>query len=157
MSFSNRHLQIKAKTWNRDSYGLYDYESANYRPQSLDITQPGKLIRSNNELVWVDISSEKHAEIEKSVKNKLGETLALVSENPGKKIRPNLFLFHYLCHFPILNFSVDGIRISPYTSVNSEAKKVWCTIGKEGHLNHELKQKDLIKLGRAIFRVRQVN
>jgi len=44
-SNNNSSILIKAKTWNRDSHGLYDYENTNVKQSVLGVNSSGIIIR----------------------------------------------------------------------------------------------------------------
>jgi len=54
MSFGAYKLKVSAKTWKRDSYGLFDYENSNVNSQDLSIIYSGKLVRANHQLSFVN-------------------------------------------------------------------------------------------------------
>ena len=47
---SNFRIKLKSKTWQRDSYGLFDYETTEITKQQLTIDGPGNIIRTNNRI-----------------------------------------------------------------------------------------------------------
>jgi len=49
-SNNNSSILIKAKTWNRDSHGLYDYENTNVKQSVLGVNSSGIIIRKKNDL-----------------------------------------------------------------------------------------------------------
>ena len=54
MSFGAYKLKVSAKTWKRDSYGLFDYENSNVNSQDLSIIYSGKLVRAKDQLNFVN-------------------------------------------------------------------------------------------------------
>ena len=54
MSFGAYKLKVNAKTWKRDSYGLFDYENSNVNSQELSIIYSGKVVRANHQLNFVN-------------------------------------------------------------------------------------------------------
>ena len=51
-------LSIKAKTWNRDSHGLFDYENNTVKNNSITINQSGSIIRKKNEVKYFNSPEE---------------------------------------------------------------------------------------------------
>lgn len=45
-------IQVKAKTWTRDSYGLFDYETKEIVRHQFKIDQNGSLVRQGNEIKY---------------------------------------------------------------------------------------------------------
>ncbi|CAK88071.1 unnamed protein product (macronuclear) [Paramecium tetraurelia] len=50
-----KELFIKIKTWQQESFSLFDYESQTHlKEQNIEIRQGGYLIKNNNEVQWID-------------------------------------------------------------------------------------------------------
>lgn len=87
MSFNSYDLKIKAKTWARDSYGLFDYETSDYQQFGFKTTKNGLLVRRNNRVDYVDnISISTLAEL----KADHSEVLAEISETPSNNLRKTI-------------------------------------------------------------------
>lgn len=54
---SSLKIKIKTKTWNKDSYGLFDYENDDMNKQTLTITSQGILTRDQDQ---VKFEPQKH-------------------------------------------------------------------------------------------------
>ena len=94
MSFESRFLKLKTKTWARDSYGLFDYETKNYFAHNFEIRNPGYLIREGNEILFIDESTP---DIQKKLaSSKTAEQLAFVTEENGKAL---LAIFISKCYY----------------------------------------------------------
>ena len=81
MNFNTHILKLKTRTWARDSYGLFDYETSNHFSHSFDIEQPGYLMRDGNEVFFVDqktYSAKKNNNHLKSI-----ELLAHITDKEG--------------------------------------------------------------------------
>ena len=50
-------LHLKAKTWNRDSHGLFDYENTSVKLNNITTAQTGCIIRRKHDVKFL-ISSE---------------------------------------------------------------------------------------------------
>ena len=50
MRKSNVSVIMKAVTWNKDSHGLFDYESRHVRKRQLKSNTTGKLVRNGEEI-----------------------------------------------------------------------------------------------------------
>jgi len=133
MNFNNRNIKLKAKTWIRDSYGLYDYETKNYFSHSLIINTPGKIIRNNNEIIFVPSGTQNKSG---NVNEDQNEILATIGEISGE------------------------IAINADPAIKEEIDKLWQVVYKgadEGEKKgYQLKVGDVIKLGRIMFRVKQI-
>ncbi|CAD8048206.1 unnamed protein product [Paramecium primaurelia] len=50
-----KELFIKIKTWQQESFSLFDYENQSHlKEQNIEIRQGGYLIKNNNEVQWID-------------------------------------------------------------------------------------------------------
>ena len=47
-------LKIKAKTWNKDSYELYDYEAADFNAAEFTSERSGMMIRKSTHLKYIN-------------------------------------------------------------------------------------------------------
>lgn len=92
MTFSTRNLRIKAKTWTKDTYGLYDNETTDFHSQNFEIFNPSKIIRADDELnLHAPSSTQTNASSIETIENiDPLEPLATISECLGFKIN---FLF----------------------------------------------------------------
>lgn len=54
-------LSIKAKTWTRDSHGLFDYESNTVKENILLVQNPTKIIRHRHEIKEIKSGAEMEA------------------------------------------------------------------------------------------------
>jgi len=84
-SFSNRQLKVKSKTWARDSYGLYDYETTTLNVQNFTVTGPCVLNRVQNDITQTHPLQTLNTEPkEENQSNKSGGTvLASVFDGSG--------------------------------------------------------------------------
>lgn len=136
--FSKYHLQIKSKTWNKDSYGLYDYETRNHHTQSLLITRPSRIFRSQNEIshhntpLTFDSLARKNTGVVLELDSP--KSLASISDGPnGIQINPDL----------------RGDEIS--------SESFWHVLDRDDSTNgYILKANDVIKLGRVLFKINQI-
>lgn len=53
---NNLNIKIRTKTWNKDSYGLFDYENDDVNRQNFSINSQGILIRDHD---YVKFEAEK--------------------------------------------------------------------------------------------------
>jgi len=83
MSFSNHNLKIKARTWNKDSYGLFDYETTQYHSQTIKTTHASNLFRVDQELNLKSCLTSRTAETMTNLDSQ--ELLAQISECPGNQ------------------------------------------------------------------------
>jgi hypothetical protein len=54
---SSLKIKIKTKTWNKDSYGLFDYENDEVNKQTFTVTSQGVLTREQDQ---VKFEPQKH-------------------------------------------------------------------------------------------------
>jgi len=132
MSFSNHHLKIKARTWNKDSYGLFDYETTHYHSQTIKTTHASNLFRLDQELNLTNCAAPKTVETMTNLDAQ--ELLAQISECP------------------------EGIKISCPSESNDSFNHFWQKIDNQQNNDrgHLLKVDDVFKLGRTIMRVKQI-
>jgi hypothetical protein len=134
MNFNNRNIKLKAKTWIKDSYDLYDYETKDYYSHSLVINSPGKIIRSNNDILFINQGvpppQNKHLNTDNY------EILATVKESGGH------------------------ITINAENVAKTDMEKLWQVVQKGSEdgerRGYQLKIGDIIKLGRIVFKVKQI-
>jgi hypothetical protein len=66
-------LHISAKTWNRDSHGLFDYENSSVKCNNFSSDQPGFIIRRKNEVKFLkentSLNNTDEKELLKVIKN----------------------------------------------------------------------------------------
>jgi hypothetical protein len=75
-------VQVRCKTWSRDSHGLFDYENNHVYKNSLTLSNHGDLIRMNNTVhFYCDSTSEE--ENKKSNKQKIKINYKDLVDNPG--------------------------------------------------------------------------
>ena len=81
MNFDNRSINLKAKTWLRDSYELFDYETPNTVSQDFVINSSGAILRQNNKISFTQYgTSNKNLQIDNNTEN-----LAIIQAKNGKK------------------------------------------------------------------------
>lgn len=85
MSFGNRNIKIRTKTWVRDSYGLYDYENNHFHAQNIVATRNGKLIRTSNDIAYVNyqIDTAKGDRDNTFDSKDESEVIGQITEGPG--------------------------------------------------------------------------
>ena len=81
---------LRAVTWQRDSHGLFDYESKSITKKSLKTNTQGKIIRSSNEVDLVSIN--------KNVKqlSEEAQTLLQIKYLKDRKFTHSNFLVGYI-------------------------------------------------------------
>jgi len=132
MSFGAYKLKVSAKTWKRDSYGLFDYENSNVNSQDLSIIYSGKLVRENHQLNFVNYvqSSQKSNREDDNAPSTASENLINIQE-----VR-------------------DGVKVFSHTSA-TDSNLLWAVI-KQGNKDQILAVGDEIKFGRVKFKITQV-
>ncbi len=53
------NIQLKAKTWIKESYGLFDYEATDLIKQNLNLNKDGIIVREGNKIVYIADRSNK--------------------------------------------------------------------------------------------------
>jgi len=136
--FSKYHLQIKSKTWNKDSYGLYDYETRNHHTQNLLITRPSRIFRSQNEI---------------SHHNTPLTLESFTRQNPGVILE-----FDSPRCLASITDGPNGIQITPDLRGNElSSESFWHVLDRDDSTNgFTLKVNDVLKLGRVLFKINQV-
>jgi hypothetical protein len=142
MSEKNKgHLKINAKTWTRDSHGLFDYEANTSKISILDIYEECKLIRKKNDIKYVKENEDIIFEERELGKISFEEDKILISNR--------------------INFLMTPSE----SNINEIQNKIWFVIKHEDNnitenLNsgmHELKLNDVIKLGRVKYVITELN
>lgn len=134
MSFVNRNLKVRAKTWVRDSYGLYDYETNHYHAQNVLATRAGKITRVNNEVTYINttIDLTKNDKDNTFDSKDESEVLAHISEAP------------------------EGIKIFSELNAREDGGNLWMVVDRgEDARGHQARPGDVIKLGRVMFKIKQ--
>jgi len=134
MSFQNYTLKLKARTWKRDSYGLFDYENNSCQNENLSISHPGQLIRRNHHISFLPFDNYSNKRVRPDP----------TQENPEE-------VLFYAMEKP------EGIEIMAKGSQEEDSEQLW-TIAERGETvrGQILKAQDVIKLGRVIFKVSQI-
>jgi len=134
MSFHNYKLNIKAKTWKRESYGLFDYETPNFQNQNITTTNPGKITRRDHQVSFQSFASYENKRTRKdTLEDTLEETLLYVVETP------------------------EGIRISNEFSHEENSIQLWSVVDNTQALKGQaLRPDDVIKLGRIHLKISQI-
>eukprot|EP01016_Furgasonia_blochmanni_P032622 TRINITY_DN3363_c0_g2_i1.p1 TRINITY_DN3363_c0_g2~~TRINITY_DN3363_c0_g2_i1.p1 ORF type:complete len:410 (-),score=67.99 TRINITY_DN3363_c0_g2_i1:132-1361(-) len=121
-------VKVKTKTWEKDSYGLFDYETkTNINKNEFTVRNTGKIIRKSNLVQYIPLFEEL---IEP------GEThqnLALIDE--------------------------DGGELQLKDAEETVDQKLWLVVKhkmKEDKHGYRLQEGDIIKLGRVIFKIKNV-
>lgn len=126
-SKTNVIVLMKAQTWNRDSHGLYDYESKSFSKLEKKVETDGYLIRNKDSVSF-------HQKIDPSLEE--DETL----------------LFH-LKRKTTSDGKIESYFVSPQND-NDANDRLWHVVRslKEGH---QIKKHDILKLGRMKFKVKE--
>jgi len=135
MLLGSYKLKVAAKTWKRDSYGLFDYESTNCTYQDISIPNLGKLARVNHELKYINFTSQVDAPPTKDV-----------SENPQPVAEDLVRILE----------TNDGIKISTEAS-NRDSNQLWTVLhNNSAEKDCSLNVGDEVKFGRVRFKVTQI-
>jgi len=145
-------LHLRAKTWNRDSHGLFDYENNSVKNNNYQVGQPGFIIRKKNEVKYFFnnegmISNPEDKELFKVridtqrffLSNKIDTGLNINNQNLTDLQEK---IWHVIVSKPHNNTTNNNISIN----TGFMSKFTYC-----------LKKNDIIKLGRIKFLVREIN
>jgi len=146
-------LQIRARTWNRDSHGLFDYENNSVKSNSYQVEKSGFIIRKKNEVKYYhnyeqgSIFGSEDKELFKVrvdssryfLHNRIETNLNITNENLTDLQEK---IWHVIVSKPHNNNTNNNI------TVNS---------GFVSKFSYCLKKNDIIKLGRIKFLVREIN
>jgi hypothetical protein len=152
-------LKISAKTWSRDSHGLYDYEATNTRNNVLLISENCKLIRKKHD-----------------VKNVLENYELDIDERELGKVNIDnskiIFIHYFIDKFNFNNQIAFGMQATEI-NINNMQNKIWYVIKQEDNLNnnntgnnstsvnsnelYDIKINDVIKLGRVKYAISEIN
>jgi len=129
-------VSVEAVTWSRESYGLFDYESQHVSRRNLKASSSAKIIRIKNDIRLVtDMYNERNV-CENS------KTLALLKHQDGV-------------------FSVTKHEKKSDRTRSNASENFWLVVKniKKDNVNQEyqLRENDVIKLGRVKFRVRELH
>ena len=61
------YLHVKARTWNRDSHGLFDYENNTVKSNNYVLTKSGFIIRKKHEVKFVTSKEEANGNEDKEL------------------------------------------------------------------------------------------
>ena len=137
-------IKLCTRTWERDSHGLYDYESDNIFSNEFLVTQNGFLYR-NRENCLTSFRTESSQTFE--------QLLAKVSiENNllklSKEVKKNL---------PINNETLKGLQEQIWYVVKQNRIPKQYSNRFYSNYEYELKINDIVKLGRIKFIVKEMN
>jgi len=144
-------LNIRAKTWNRDSHGLFDYENNSVKSNNYIVDKSGFIIRKKNEVKYY-VNGDG---------NFLGtddrELFKVKVDNQRyflhNKIETNLNINNE--NLTDLQEKIWHVIVSkPH---NNTTNNVNMNVGFVSKFHYCLKKNDIIKLGRIKFLVREIN
>lgn len=99
MNFETRILKLKARTWNRDSCGLYDFESGNYYSRTISIRSQGLIVRDGTHIQFL---SDETTDTYKPANGSNIEALATVTLEDGTfRMFFNIFFSHFFFLFTL--------------------------------------------------------
>lgn len=124
---------FRAVSWQRDSHGLFDYESRNIVKMSLKTQSQGQIIRDENE---IDFAKPDH--LIDNVQKPNAKSLCLL-----KKDKEGYFLDHAVSSQDTEEESVDRLWLVARSLKN-----------ENGKYDYKIQKFDAIKLGRVRFRVK---
>jgi len=135
MLLGSYKLKVAAKTWKRDSYGLFDYESTNCTYQDISIQNLGKLSRVNHELKYINVTSQPDLPSNKESP----ESPAQAGDDLVRIIETN-----------------NGIKISSEPSTR-DSNQLWTVLhNNSAEKDCSLRVGDEVKFGRVRFKVTQI-
>jgi len=131
----NPMVVINTKTWNKETHGLFDYESQNVLEQTLQTSMSVRIIRLN-------------------------EGIKLIKDLGHKKAFPNeaKTIAYLLEHDGMFTLSKDNGEFNSHSHTVKDdfwlvVKSLKITPNDNGYL---LRKNDVVKLGRGKFRIREL-
>ena len=137
-------IYLITKTWTRDSHGLFDYESSSLNTKKFDINNSGYLIRKDYHVSFVDNLDQ--------------------NTDSDNKV---------LCYYDCVNHTIISPNIPIDLPINNQTlidlqEQIWYVVKSNSNFDvydkrlyseyeYELKQNDIIKLGRIKFVVKKIN
>ncbi|KAL4439591.1 hypothetical protein ABPG74_003993 [Tetrahymena malaccensis] len=141
---NSNNLMIKTYTWNRDSHGLFDYESKGIIKNQLKIPEPGLIVREKDEIKILTSQNYKgeSADMKK---------LAFVD------IRNN----HYVVDSEFITNTETELKVKKSSQEEGIGDLcVWAVVKSlktsKGQKGYELQVGDYLKLGRVRFRIKEL-
>ena len=130
---SNQKIAISFKTWERDSYGLFDFEAKNVISQKLILESSKFLVRQNLEIKAVE------EEEQSSNENTENELLIKVVKTRGEISK------------------IDGSYLLKNLSLEENCR-IWQVLRIRGNYKKEsiLRDGDFFRLGRITFKIIKV-
>jgi len=145
-------LHVRAKTWNRDSHGLFDYENNSVKSNSYQVDKSGLIIRKKNEVKYYPTNESSGFGTEDKelfkvrvdnhryfLHNRIETNLNINNENLTDLQEK---IWHVIISKPHNNNTNNNINMNS---------------GFVSKFNYCLKKNDIIKLGRIKFLVREIN
>ncbi|CDW73638.1 fha domain [Stylonychia lemnae] len=135
---------IQTKSWNKNSFGLFDYESRDIQKKQLKVTGPCKLIRSQilNDGIEIETINEPHIAADSKNTQREQQLARLLFKNG------NYWIYH--------KNQVDVSQI-----YQNPEEKLWLVIkkyqSKTYHKGYKLQKNDIVKFGRVRLRVRDID
>eukprot|EP01017_Pseudomicrothorax_dubius_P032908 TRINITY_DN4354_c0_g1_i1.p1 TRINITY_DN4354_c0_g1~~TRINITY_DN4354_c0_g1_i1.p1 ORF type:complete len:490 (+),score=89.00 TRINITY_DN4354_c0_g1_i1:221-1690(+) len=136
-SRSGQYLHVTAYTWQKESHGLFDFESKSFVKTSFDLQSSARLIRVEHNVIVTDnlVGDEDGSLLTVSY----ADDQFFVIPNSKKTTAPN----------PAIQAQDNSLWLvakSVQSSTNSQVKQ----------MGHRLSEDDLIKLGRVRFKVKEL-
>jgi len=157
--FLNSSLQVRTKTWTRDSHGLFDYENNNQvKSLSLYIESNGSLIRRKNDTVeFIQSEIENNFDI-----RELGKFQNLNSTYLYTYLFTDKFFIQSKLerNMPVNNQTLTDLQEKIWYVVKTNNSNMSVINSNNSYLSHykyELKKNDIIKLGRIKFLIKDIN
>lgn len=125
-----KELKIKAKTWEKDSYGLFDFDAKGTFEDKFKIEKPNIVLRGHNKIL---IKNQNCIDEQKNMES--------------------------LCNISKLNGAFYISNWREISNSNFNAKDLWEVVGKKKRScrpNVLLTEDTIFKIGRLAFRVLQV-
>lgn len=91
-----KRVYIKSLTWNRDSFGLFDYESDNFSKNKLKTTGNAKIARIKNDIHLIQDNAQNTERINNLENSKL---LGSIRKEESIKLKITLFTFFLFIAF----------------------------------------------------------
>jgi hypothetical protein len=149
---------MKAKTWVRDSHGLFDYENTTQvKTVSLSFNSNCFLFRHQNKHDVKSYTSKEMAENEED--NKEIAQITLNNSNMPSNLDKYILTTHLDKNMPINNQTLQELqeKIWYVIKTNNNVNSTNINMGYQSKFEYVLKKNDIIKLGRIKFLIRDMN
>ncbi|MCQ2816254.1 MAG: FHA domain-containing RING-CH finger protein [archaeon] len=139
--------QLITKTWSRDSHGLFDYESERFNTKCFKVNTSGFLIREDGNVKFLQREDTRE------------NTLAKLTFNPNKTNNPMSIVSNKMkFNMQVNNDNLIDLQEQIWYVVKPTDPSLFTNTNRLcSNYEYELKENDILKLGRIKFVVKKIN